>query len=40
MKYQIKEIEIPRRQHFDRQMMIENVARAKTIGATVLAIAV
>ena len=40
MKYQIKAIELPCRQHFDRQMMIETVARAKTIGAIVLAIAV
>ena len=40
MKYQIKLIRLPCLQHFDKQMMIEMVARAKNIGATKLAIAV
>ena len=40
MKYQITVIELPCLQHFDKQMMIEKVASANTIGATVLAIAV
>ena len=40
MKYQIPTIKLPCLQHFDKQMMIEKVARAKTIGATRLAIAV
>ena len=40
IKCQIKSIILPCLQHFDKQMMIEMVARAKTIGATRLAIAV
>ena len=40
MKYQKTAIKLPRWQHFDKQMMIEKVARAKIIGATILAIAV